>query len=202
MRQVVDPTGNRFERRKQRTRALLRQAAIDIMLERGYDAVTVQDIVNRADVGRGTFYIHFKDKEDLLWSVIDEQLNDLHRQIQQIALDRPFEERVYFIWLLNFQYVADNRRLIHMALGPKGHGPLAYRVYFRMAGMMLTDLPSFAPRMPFKLPFEFMANYLIGAQMQITVWWLDHMDDYSAQDIARMFYQMTTGRAPDFSTSL
>jgi AcrR family transcriptional regulator len=52
----------------QRTRRLLLNSLIDLILERGYETITVQDIIDRANVGRSTFYAHFQDKEDLLFS--------------------------------------------------------------------------------------------------------------------------------------
>ncbi|WP_067900674.1 TetR/AcrR family transcriptional regulator [Nocardia vaccinii] len=55
-----------MDRRIRRTRELLHRALIELMLERGYARVTVQDIIDRADVGRSTFYAHFRDKDDLL----------------------------------------------------------------------------------------------------------------------------------------
>ena len=54
------------DRRVRRTRQLLRDALMELTLERGYDRVTVQDILDRADVGRSTFYAHYRDKDDLL----------------------------------------------------------------------------------------------------------------------------------------
>lgn len=54
------------DRRVRRTRQLLRDAFVSLILERGYDGTTVSDIVERADVGRSTFYAHFVDKEALL----------------------------------------------------------------------------------------------------------------------------------------
>lgn len=54
------------DRRVRKTRQLLREALMELTLERGYDHVTVQDILNRADVGRSTFYAHYRDKDDLL----------------------------------------------------------------------------------------------------------------------------------------
>src|SRR5207253_1294102 len=56
----------REDRRVQRTRQLLAHALIGLMVERGYDQVTVQDILDRSGIGRSTFYIHFKSKEALL----------------------------------------------------------------------------------------------------------------------------------------
>ncbi|WP_063050290.1 TetR/AcrR family transcriptional regulator [Nocardia arthritidis] len=54
------------DRRVRRTRALLHQALIELMIERAYDRITVRDILDRADVGRSTFYAHYRDKDDLL----------------------------------------------------------------------------------------------------------------------------------------
>ncbi|MEU2037913.1 TetR/AcrR family transcriptional regulator [Nocardia niwae] len=54
------------DRRVRRTRALLHRALIELMVERSYDRITVRDILARADVGRSTFYAHYRDKDDLL----------------------------------------------------------------------------------------------------------------------------------------
>ena len=60
------------DRRVRRTRKLLRDALLALMAERGYESITVQDILDRANVGRSTFYTHFYDKEDLLLSGLEE----------------------------------------------------------------------------------------------------------------------------------
>src|SRR5687767_3562998 len=60
------------DRRVRRTRRLVQQALVELILEKGYDAVTVTDIIDRADVGRSTFYAHFTDKQDVLFSNLDE----------------------------------------------------------------------------------------------------------------------------------
>ncbi|BDT93411.1 TetR family transcriptional regulator [Nocardia sputorum] len=54
------------DRRVRRTRAMLHRALIELMIERSYDRITVRDILDRADVGRSTFYAHYRDKDDLL----------------------------------------------------------------------------------------------------------------------------------------
>lgn len=59
-------TVERVDRRVRRTRQLIRDAFIALARERGYDRVSVQDILDRADVGRSTFYAHYRDKDDLL----------------------------------------------------------------------------------------------------------------------------------------
>src|SRR5437870_7469759 len=62
----------RVDRRVQRSRQLLQDALITAMIEKGYEATTVQDIIDRADVGRATFYAHFADKRTLLGSRIED----------------------------------------------------------------------------------------------------------------------------------
>jgi AcrR family transcriptional regulator len=56
------------DRRVQRTRRLLHKAFMSLILEKKYESITVQEILDRADVGRSTFYMHFRDKDELLVS--------------------------------------------------------------------------------------------------------------------------------------
>jgi AcrR family transcriptional regulator len=67
----------RVDRRMQRTRQMLQQAFIEVVHEKGMVATTVQDITKRADVNRGTFYLHFADKYALLVTVIHEHFQHL-----------------------------------------------------------------------------------------------------------------------------
>ena len=65
------------DRRIQRTRQLLRQASIDVMQEKGFKAMSIQEIAKRANVSRGTFYAHFVDKYALLESLLHEEFQNL-----------------------------------------------------------------------------------------------------------------------------
>jgi AcrR family transcriptional regulator len=65
-----DERGARPDRRVTRTRRALKEALTDLILEKGYEGVSVQDVIDRADVGRSTFYAHFIDKDDLLMAIL------------------------------------------------------------------------------------------------------------------------------------
>jgi AcrR family transcriptional regulator len=65
-----DDTRSRPDRRVAKSRKALKEALTDLILEKGYEGVTVQDVVDRADVGRSTFYAHFIDKDDLLMAIL------------------------------------------------------------------------------------------------------------------------------------
>ena len=75
----------RFERRKASTRAKIIEAAERLMRDRGGDAVTIQDITDAADVGHGTFYLHFKSKGDVLRPLIEHLSKEVHRKVDQAA---------------------------------------------------------------------------------------------------------------------
>src|SRR4029079_15081989 len=62
--------GGKPDRRVARSRRALKEALTDLILEQGYESVTVQDVMDRADVGRSTFYAHFLDKDDLLMAIL------------------------------------------------------------------------------------------------------------------------------------
>jgi AcrR family transcriptional regulator len=74
---VVETTKRRVDRRIQRTRQVLVQAFIEIVREKGFAATSVQDITERANLNRGTFYIHFEDKYELLGTIIRERFQQL-----------------------------------------------------------------------------------------------------------------------------
>ena len=81
----------KLDRRVQRTRQLLQDALIAMVIEKGYDAVTIQDIIDRANVGRATFYAHFADKQTLLTSRLEDLrglLTERRRQAPGAADDR------------------------------------------------------------------------------------------------------------------
>src|SRR6266508_3725478 len=77
---------NKVDRRTQRTRQLLSNALVTLMLEKPYSAITVQDIVDRANVGRSTFYVHYKDKDDLLPSELGRLVEELGQTIERVQM--------------------------------------------------------------------------------------------------------------------
>jgi AcrR family transcriptional regulator len=63
---MMDRLNLPLDRRIQRTRQLLRNALFALIIERGYESIAIQDITERANLGRATFYLHYQDKEELL----------------------------------------------------------------------------------------------------------------------------------------
>jgi AcrR family transcriptional regulator len=68
---------SRSQKRAKRTRKKLKQAALDVFSEKSIDATTVEDITEKADVGKGTLYQHFEDKEEIVVTLVDEAVDHL-----------------------------------------------------------------------------------------------------------------------------
>ena len=77
------------DRRVRRTRAALRDAFLALVSEKGYEKITIQDILDRADVGRSTFYVHYRDKEALLIALFDAMRDQLERELADIPASDP-----------------------------------------------------------------------------------------------------------------
>lgn len=115
------------DRRIARSRRALRAALIELMEERGLDAVSVNDLCARADLNRGTFYNHFHDKDDLLTTLEDEVIDDLERiqeQMQSLTVMdlvryRTRKQPLPFLVDL-FDYLREQGDFLHAVTGSGG----------------------------------------------------------------------------------
>src|SRR4030095_3323460 len=99
-----------LDRRIQRTRDLLHQALISLMIEKGYEVITVQDIIDRANVGRSTFYAHYVGKQDLLLSGLKNlSKHMLAHQRAALAKEGSFREKGFGFSLAFFEHVHSHR---------------------------------------------------------------------------------------------
>jgi AcrR family transcriptional regulator len=110
-------TEKKLDRRVQRTRRLLHEALIFLILEKKYESITVQEILDRADVGRSTFYLHFRDKDELLVSGF-QNLESLLKSVQAVYATVPGKssyKRIIGFSLAMFERAKEYRE-VHRAL--------------------------------------------------------------------------------------
>jgi AcrR family transcriptional regulator len=180
------------DRRVQRTRASLLTALLDLIVEKGYEEVTVQDIVDRANVGRSTFYTHFLDKRELLLTGVDE-LHDFLAQ-QRVALDgsAAASARLLQYSLPLFQHIQRNVRICRVFLG--SHSGAVGEPHMRR---ILTDLvrqeiaASVPPNVRPAVPLDVVVHYTVSAFLGLLTWWTDEQLPCSAEEIDRQFRALT-----------
>src|SRR5215470_3992019 len=108
------------DRRVRRTQKLLHRALISLVLERNYDSITIQEILDRADIGRSTFYAHFKSKDELLISGIHELRDTLESAMQSTRSALKRHEAVVSFSLAMFQHASEYREVYHALLNTQG----------------------------------------------------------------------------------
>jgi AcrR family transcriptional regulator len=181
---------SRHQRRRLQTRKLLIQTTLQLILEKGFNAISIQDITDRADLGRGTFYIHFKDKEDVVWTAFQDLFQGLEQEAHK-RLDRDTPQIEYYGFLNIFHHVEENRDLYRVIFGKQGSPMLTARAQDFLAKVFLNDIHSASQPLEvnFNLPEEIEAQLLTGTISRLVFWWLENPDKYTAEQMAEMTYE-------------
>jgi AcrR family transcriptional regulator len=172
------------DRRSQRTRQLLNDALLALLMERRYELITVQDIIDRANVGRSTFYAHYEDKEDLLISNFEHMLDALNEHLQH---SETGGQRLLPTLEL-FRHVQEHRYLYKAIVGGRGMELLTRRgqAYFSDRIEQQLRTVTTQPHTP-TMPLPFISNYVAGAFVTMLKWWLDNNMPYSPERMDEMF---------------
>lgn len=172
----------RLDRRINRTRRLLTQALIELSLEQGYDAVSIRDLTERADVGYATFFRHYKDKDSLLADVLETLIEELLVLLQPLSADSD----PVGIGTLVFQHAQRNSALYRVLLGSPS-GALLGRVY-ELATEAVLETSQPRPGSP--VPPEMAAYHLIASFLSLIQWWLEHKQPYSPEQMGRIYAEL------------
>jgi AcrR family transcriptional regulator len=179
-----------MDRRVARTRKTLQHALLSLMLKKGYDAVTVEDICREADIGRSTFYAHFTGKDDLKRSGLDLHLRSALLARQKQAQTSSPGERFTFA-LPFFEHAYDHLDL-YRALVSKGGAATT----LAMMRQIVTDLMrrEVAASRPARADAsrEAMVQFLVGAFMSLVVWWLDGGAKLSPKQLDMLFRRLAS----------
>jgi AcrR family transcriptional regulator len=175
------------DRRIQRTRQLLLHALSALILEKGYEAMTVQDVIDRANVGRSTFYAHFQDKEDLLLRGVEMLWAELEKHIRNAI---PTEETVWNLSLSMFQH-AQGQRLLYKALVGKQGGNVALKhIQKHLYLLVYEHLQLAMSKKNTTFPPEILAQHFVSSFISLLTWWLDNDTHYSAEQMNNFYRQL------------
>lgn len=146
-------------------------------LESGYDAVSIRNLTQRADIGYATFYRHFKSKDDLLTHVLMSRLKDMQRSMAQADSPRGEAE-------LMFRYV----RLF----------PQEYRLYVSLpasnrarpvirAEIERMLMARYKPKAGATVPLEVAINHIIQSAHELLSWYLENLNAYTPQEVTAIY---------------
>ncbi|KRF18608.1 TetR/AcrR family transcriptional regulator [Paenibacillus sp. Soil787] len=179
------------DRRVQRTRNMLYEAFIDLIIEKGYEAITIQDIIDRANVGRSTFYSHFYDKEQLLLGSLD-RLRQLLKQ-QSFLRSSPSDSSDYQFGfsLAMLQHVQSHRHLYRAVAGKQSGVLVLYHIKRILTELAREEITALLPSSTTDIPQDVAIEFIVNTLWSILTWWMEHNMPHSAAEMDQMFHTLT-----------
>lgn len=177
----------KLDQRAQRTRTRLGDAFLALMQEKPLDEITVQDVLDRASVGRSTFYVHFRDKNDLLLSQLERFL-EVSSTLLNVREERS--TRVAPVAEI-FDHIGNQNR-IYRVLADAGQleefFALAQEYYARGIEGRLSETGRFTSVPQRELAAR--AAALAGSMLSLLRWWLDRGEKESPREMDEIFHGM------------
>ena len=181
----------KIDRRVERTRKLIQEALVSLILEKRYDKITVQEIIDKANVGRSTFYAHFQDKEDLLASNFANYTAQWDEP-QDEPEHAPGNESPHILHSLEFFLHANEAYEFHQAMFEGGGAEVMIETGRQH---MMADVQNHLMQMlgedeKLAIPLPVITNFLAGGLLSVMVWWLKEKRPYPPEKINEMFQQL------------
>lgn len=186
MKGIVEPVYEVKEvgdRRVRRTRRLLAEALISLVLEKGYEEVTIRDITGRADVGYATFFRHYESKDALLGDVLEVVLADLLRLLGP----RRADGNPAVVGEALFRYVGENAEVCRVLLGDGASTALVRRMVEIGTRDALRQNTSLEDG---NVPAEIAAHHLVVSSIALIRWWLEHGMPYSPERMGEIYHDL------------
>jgi AcrR family transcriptional regulator len=171
--------------RVKRTRTLLREALIDLVEERGFEALTIGELTERAMISRAAFYRNYQDKFDLVEQIFAEAMNDMLVAIDDLGREHPAD-----IWVRFFEHLAQYERLYRALLGKNGSPWFASKMRVALADLIwerghVPHGPNEPAYSSHSFSDDFVPDLVSALFVEAITWWLEQGRPYTPQEIAR-----------------
>ena len=179
-----------MDRRQRKTREAIFNAFILLLSKKNYNDITVGEIIEVADVGRATFYLHFETKDFLLKDLCVE----LFDHIFDSGVENQTNNHSIFncdnhdsVFLHLFKHIKKNDNNICKLLSSKNNE--LFLEYFKSEVRVLItkNLESFENKKPKEIPSEFWINHITSTFIETLRWWLEHKMKESPETIVEYF---------------
>jgi AcrR family transcriptional regulator len=195
---------SKTDRRIQRTRQSLRTALLELMKEKAYDDISLEEITERANVGRATFYLHYKDKEDLLLEEFSEMADEKVQALSEIPFSAWLESQEEIAdartkklappLLIVFEHIYQNSELYYILLKSEKSSRIVERIRKISTDAIVKFMETKAKTEPiplhFNVPIEFFAAFFSGALLSTVDWWLEEEMRHTPRQMTHLFQSL------------
>jgi AcrR family transcriptional regulator len=170
--------------RLRRMQKLLREAVIELIEERGFEALTIGEITERAMVSRAAFYRHYQDKYDLVEQIFEEAMSALLGAVGELGQEHPAS-----VWVRFFEHIASYDRLYRALLGRSGSPWFVRKMRASLADMIKErgrhpHGPDASAHSIDPLSGEFVPDLVSAMFVEAISWWLEHGLPYTPREMA------------------
>lgn len=176
-----------------RTKKAIRNAFLELLEEKDFDDITVRDLTTRADINRGTFYFHYKDKHELMKECQKEIMrgmsNIAKQNLQNIAMNsenninKPTDSPAVTI----FEFLNENKVMMKALLGAKGDLSFQTKLRDFLWKTLVEDMDQdFFNRENLLIPGDYIASYIAFAHIGVIQQWLENGSKESPREMARI----------------
>ncbi|SDX06658.1 TetR/AcrR family transcriptional regulator [Paenibacillus sp. CF384] len=178
-----------------RTKLMLRDALIDLLEEKGLEAITIRDLMLQAGLHRSTFYLHYRDKYDLLELSKEDMINEILAIVNEIdpilLMKYAARNEPDPAFLKLFDFFTLHAVFFRVLLGPKGDPAYPIQIRRIMEKLIYNKL-SLIPSEQEAMPREYIIAYLAAANLGVIQHWLEHGMQLSPAEMALLITRMTT----------
>jgi AcrR family transcriptional regulator len=184
--------GRANDRRVQRTQQLLHGALLALIQEKGFEQLSVQDIIDRANVGRATFYAHFDNKEDLLASGIDGLRASLEERRRRALSESMSDDERLFAFSHEMFVHANEHRNVFQAMVGKRSGAVIQQLLHKMLLDLIRDevKATTVRRNTDVIPAEAVAQFVAGGIFGLLVWWSNGKMRMPVEEVNTLFRRL------------
>jgi AcrR family transcriptional regulator len=174
-----------------RTYKLIKEAFLELMEIQGFDKITVKDLTNKAMISRTTFYLHYKDKFDLLEQIENEILDGFKSILDEVCIDeiitKDFSIEKYSTLLIRiYEYIKENQQFFKLIMGKNGDPSFYYKLNETMK--LTVDKNILIDRL--KIPEHYAIAFIIGFQTSIINEWINTGMKETPYEIASIVTQV------------
>lgn len=193
------------EQKTARTKRLIRDTLTEQMEEKGFEGVTVRDIADQAKINRGTFYLHYRDKYDLLEQSEDEIIEGIKQIVKEIkpqdAIAYTSQGEPFPIILRLFEFFKENAGFMRVVLGPKGDAAFQVKLKEIIKQTFLQKIAKVIGNKDMLVPEEFLISYVSSAHVGVIQHWLETGMKQTPQEMTLILAKMTL-LGPGYVTGL
>lgn len=180
-------TAERLDPRVRRTRQRLQEALLALLRERAFEDITVQDVTERAGLSRVTFYLHYRDKDDLLTRIMNEALEALDAQLPRCERSAASVQQALVRW---FEHAAAHPELYHLMLGRNDRSSFTLQVRAQLERILMARHAQRQEACAGGVPPAIRRRFRACACLSMIAWWLEQRMPYTPEEMAAWLWHL------------